>query len=122
VTRTWRRRLGVTTAVAAVLLATAACAPGYRSEAIAGPVDVTDPLVAAGQRAFARHCHACHPGARAGLGPSIVPIPALIRLQVRHGFGAMPAFPEDRLSDSDLEALVAYLMARHAHGRAALGS
>lgn len=50
----------------------------------------------------------------AGLGPAInnKPLPGwLIRFQVRHGFGAMPAFSEKEISDGELNDVVAYLKA-----------
>jgi mono/diheme cytochrome c family protein len=92
-----------------IALVAVACAPAYRGEAISGPLDVQDPLVARGQEVFDRHCHQCHPGAAAGLGPSVTPIPTLVRLQVRLGLGAMPAFDRAVLPDEDLDALIAYV-------------
>lgn len=50
----------------------------------------------------------------AGLGPAIndKPLPGwLIKTQVRQGLGAMPSFDESELSETDLDALVAYLAA-----------
>ncbi len=46
----------------------------------------------------------------------ILPLPEfLIKLQVRRGFGAMPAFSEETIDDSELESLAAYLSRlRHA--------
>jgi mono/diheme cytochrome c family protein len=38
----------------------------------------------------------------------------MIRLQVRAGFGAMPAFPTSRISDRELDDMVAYVMALRA--------
>jgi mono/diheme cytochrome c family protein len=35
----------------------------------------------------------------------------LIRFQVRHGLGAMPAFSEKEIGDRELDDLVAYLKA-----------
>jgi mono/diheme cytochrome c family protein len=58
------------------------------------------------------HCHACHPGGEAGLGPALndKPLPGLlVRLQVRTGMGAMPAFSPRELSDGELRDLIAYL-------------
>jgi mono/diheme cytochrome c family protein len=67
-----------------------------------------------GERLFMRHCHACHPGGEAGLAPGIAdkPLPrALMRLQVRAGVGAMPAFSEEELPAGDLDALLDYVAA-----------
>jgi mono/diheme cytochrome c family protein len=115
------KRAGATAVVLALVLIVTACAPGYRGEPLSGPLDVAGPLLAEGQRSFARHCHQCHPGARAGLGPIITPSPAIIRLQVRFGLGAMPAFSHERLPDAELDALIAYLMELSAHGLAVRG-
>jgi mono/diheme cytochrome c family protein len=75
--------------------------------------------IALGQQVFAVHCYQCHPGGSGGLGPAIndKPLPeGLIKLQVRKGLGAMPAFDEGKISDSELDALVAYLKALRAEG------
>jgi mono/diheme cytochrome c family protein len=65
------------------------------------------------------HCQPCHPGGEAGLGPAIndKPLPGfLIRLQVRSGVGAMPAFSAEEISVDELAALTAYLKALRRHG------
>jgi mono/diheme cytochrome c family protein len=106
---------------AALLLFTAlvtACGSPRRSEPIAGPLHLTEEA-AAGERVFMRHCHQCHPGGEAGLGPALndKPLPDfMIRFQVRQGFGAMPAFSKTDLADEDLDALLHYLTALKAHG------
>jgi mono/diheme cytochrome c family protein len=115
------KRAAASVVILTLLLSASACAPGYRGEPLSGPLDVSGPLLAEGQRSFARHCHQCHPGAQAGLGPSITPSPAIIRLQVRFGLGAMPAFSHDRLPDAELDALIAYLVELSAHGLAVRG-
>lgn len=102
----------------ALTIVLAACGPAYRGEPIRGPLRAQDPVVLHGERLFSRHCQACHPGGTAGLGPSINdrPLPGgLIALQVRVGFGAMPAFGRDRIDDEELDAIVAYLLALRAH-------
>ena len=106
---------GLAGAVAGVLLAhlLVGCGPAYRGEPIYGPLRTDDPEVLHGERVFDRACHQCHPGGAAGLGLGIndKPLPGwAIRLQVREGFGAMPAFDRQRLSESDLDAVVAYLL------------
>lgn len=97
----------------------AGCAPAYRGEPIAGPLDVSDPQLARGRQIFAVYCHQCHPGGAGGLGPSLndKPLPGwLIAYQVRHGLGAMPAFSPERISDEELEALIHYLEQLRGHG------
>jgi mono/diheme cytochrome c family protein len=67
-----------------------------------------------GERVFMRFCNGCHPAGLGGLGPGIVnkPLPRwAMRFQVRHGLGAMPAFPEEVIPSEDLDALIAYLRA-----------
>ena len=44
------------------------------------------------------------------------PLPKfLMRYQIRHGLGAMPAFPPERLSDQDVHDIVEYLVALRRH-------
>ena len=95
------------------------CGSARRGEPLVGPVPITSPAVVRGQQVFMADCHQCHPGGEAGLGPAInyKPLPGfLIRLQVRNGLGAMPAFPSQELSPGDLDALIAYLKALRQHG------
>ena len=90
-----------------------------RSEPIAGPMLLASPDIANGQQVFMTHCHQCHPRGEAGLGPALSnkPLPAfVIRTQVRHGYGAMPAFYRDEISEADLDSLIAYLKALRHHG------
>lgn len=92
----------------ALLLALAACGTARRGLP-AAELSGEDRL---GQLAFQEHCHACHPGGEAGLGPALArrPLPGfLVRVQVREGFGSMPAFSRDELSPADLDAIVAWL-------------
>jgi mono/diheme cytochrome c family protein len=90
-----------------------------RSEPIAGPLPITSDEIAHGRDVFMAKCHQCHPGGDAGLGPALnnKPLPkSLIRLQVRQGFGAMPAFSEKDITDEELEHLLVYLKKLRAHG------
>jgi mono/diheme cytochrome c family protein len=103
--------------VVGLMLAIAACASSRRSEPLVGPFVPGSPEVARGEALFMRHCHACHPGGDAGLGPALTnkPLPGfLIKTQVRLGLGAMPAFSEAELPAADLAAVVTYLAARRA--------
>lgn len=93
------------------LLLLAGCS-ARRSEPIAGPFVPDTPVLARGEIAFDQHCSRCHPGGERGLAPAInnKPLPGfMIKTQVRHGAGAMPAFSEKELSREDLDALVKYL-------------
>jgi mono/diheme cytochrome c family protein len=94
-----------------------ACGAGRRGEPLVGRMNLSDPAIAHGQIVYARACDHCHPGGEGGLGPSLndKPLPVwLMRLQVRHGLGVMPEFPEDVLSDTDVDDLLAYIKARRA--------
>lgn len=102
-----------------LLWALSACAPAYRGEPITGPLELSTPTLVLGQRVFDRHCDQCHPGGAAGLGPSLNDkrLPgSLIAYQVRQGVGAMPAFTPERLTDKELDALIAYLESLRRHG------
>lgn len=103
---------------AVLLLATlAACGSARRGEPLVGPMPMAEPRLANGQIAFMANCHQCHPKGEAGLGPAInnKPLPGfLMKLQVREGFGAMPAFSPAEISESELDDIVVYLQAlRH---------
>ena len=75
-----------------------------------GPIASTD--ADRGKELFEAHCDDCHPGGEEDVGPSLIAdahTPAQIRKQIREGSGKMKPFPEKRLSNDDLEALLAYL-------------
>lgn len=89
-----------------------ACGPAQVGEPFGPPVRLASAEAETGQRVFMAHCHQCHPGGAAGLGPAInnKPLPDfLMRLQVRRGLGAMPEFDERLISEAELDALLAYL-------------
>jgi mono/diheme cytochrome c family protein len=70
--------------------------------------------IARGEQVFKKQCDYCHPGGGAGLGPSLNNKPApgfAIRVQIRHGFGAMPAFDSTRIAPADVRAISEYLLA-----------
>jgi mono/diheme cytochrome c family protein len=107
--------------LAAALLAAAACGTARRGEPLAGRLHAAaeQPALRHGKTVFYDHCHKCHPGGEAGLGPAIndKPLPSfLVRFQVRNGLGAMPSFDDARLPDGDLDALLEYLSALRRHG------
>lgn len=83
---------------------------GGGEAAYAGPIGSTD--VAAGQEVFAMFCDDCHPDGEEDVGPSLIGHPeeiAEIRQQVREGSGKMRPFSAKRLSDEQLEQLLAYM-------------
>jgi len=83
---------------------------GGEDATYAGPIASTD--VAHGKEVFAANCDDCHPDGEEDVGPSLTAdphTPADLRKQVREGSGKMRPFPEKRVSNEDLEALLAYL-------------
>jgi len=62
-----------------------------------------------------RACGNCHePDDREGPNPGKNWAEARMRAQIRQGRGRMRAIPVARLSDADLDALIAYLRSTHA--------
>jgi mono/diheme cytochrome c family protein len=92
------------------------CSASRKSEPVVGKSFVPhNAKVAHGQVVFMANCDKCHPGGEAGLAPAINwnPAPAFVKkFQVRHGLGVMPSFKENKISDADLDDIVAYLKAR----------
>jgi mono/diheme cytochrome c family protein len=75
-----------------------------------GPITSTE--VERGKEVFGVHCGDCHPDGGEDVGPSLVEdphTPPQIRMQIREGSGKMRPFPAERLSDEDVEAILAYL-------------
>ncbi|MBI4216464.1 MAG: cytochrome c [Chloroflexi bacterium] len=70
-------------------------------------------FIAQGQALFTeKGCVICHGlgAGGTGLAPSIKRRPPeVVRRQVRNPVGKMPTFPADRLSDTELDAIIAYL-------------
>jgi mono/diheme cytochrome c family protein len=78
-----------------------------------------DPQLAQGRVVFMHNCNQCHVQGGAGLGPAIVdkPLPGTaIKTQVRVGAGTMPHFGKDKISDEELDAVVAYLKVLRTEG------
>jgi mono/diheme cytochrome c family protein len=99
------------------------CGSPRRGEPIVGPINLSDPSMERGRLLFDRHCYSCHTEGEGGMGPIIndKPFPRfLMRLQVRHGLGVMPAFSENEISDSELDDILKYLLVlRHQKNRSA---
>lgn len=96
------------------LLALGACNT-RRGEPFTKPVTAQQPALHSGEVLYSRYCDACHSHGEGGLGPALnnKPLPAsLIKFQVRHGLGAMPAFSEDQISDAELDELVRFVQAQ----------
>ncbi|HUR27664.1 MAG TPA: cytochrome c, partial [Planctomycetota bacterium] len=87
----------------------AACSSARRSETVAGPLNLSDQETLRGAAVFMGSCNKCHPLGEAGLGPALnnKPLPKfMMRLQIRKGLGAMPAFSEKEISDGELDDLL----------------
>ena len=104
--------------VGCVIVSTTSCSSARRGEPLSSRQLPENPGVQRGEKVFYEHCHQCHVGGEAALGPALnnKPLPGfLIRMQVRAGLGAMPSFPASHISDDELSDLVTYLKAlRHA--------
>jgi mono/diheme cytochrome c family protein len=112
-----KRFLIVLLLTGAVALVSQSCGSARRSLPIAGPMNLTAEQEA-GRVAYLRFCHRCHPHGEAGLAPALnnKPIPGwLMRFQIRNGLGAMPAFPEDVISDEEVDQIIAYAVALRRH-------
>ena len=102
------------TAVALSFMLLLGCGSARKVPPVASPVELVSERLAMGHHEFIEYCHQCHPHGESGLAPAIndKPLPSfLIKFQVRQGLGAMPAFPEEVISDEELDAIVAYLKA-----------
>jgi mono/diheme cytochrome c family protein len=98
----------------AALATASACGSARQSEPLTGALRLTAEQQH-GQVLFHKFCHQCHPHGEAGLGPAInnKPAPlAIVRIQVRSGLGAMPAFPDRLIPDHDLDSLLAFVDAQ----------
>ena len=106
-------------AVALSVVFTLACGSARRVPPVASPVELRSEKEVAGQHEFIEYCHQCHPHGEGGLAPAInnKPLPDfLIAFQIRHGLGAMPAFPESVISDEEVDSIIAYLKALRRNG------
>jgi cytochrome c5 len=75
-----------------------------------GPIAATD--VAHGKEVFDNFCGDCHPDGGEEDGPSLIAephTPARLRQQIREGSGKMRPFKEKRLSNADMELILAWL-------------
>jgi mono/diheme cytochrome c family protein len=112
------RLIAITIALIACAVLLSACGSARRDEPTQGPIQIADKQIALGQRTFASYCYQCHPSGDEGLGPAInnKPLPGwLMKFQIRHGLGWMPAFSKQQISDEEADAVVAYLKALRAH-------
>ncbi|EMR03988.1 c-type cytochrome [Cesiribacter andamanensis] len=76
------------------------------------PILAQEKGVLEGKMLYDRYCNSCHPQGTSGLGPAInnKPLPGfMIRFQIRHGVGVMPAFKREVISREESKKIVAYL-------------
>jgi mono/diheme cytochrome c family protein len=108
------RALGV---FAVIVTIAAGCSSARRGEPIVGPLTFNDPAIQRGRIGFERYCYRCHTQGEGGMGPIIndKPLPKfLMRFQVRHGLGVMPAFSPQVINDQELDDILNYIVAlRH---------
>jgi mono/diheme cytochrome c family protein len=96
-----------------VVLASASCRSARRGPPFTGTFDESHGATRRGRELYAAYCDRCHPGGEAGLGPALndKPLPRfLMKFQVRHGLGAMPAFSHEALSSHELDELVDFVV------------
>lgn len=109
----FKSRFFIGTVAVCSLLLLLGCGSARRGEPLAGPSSLSEEA-RLGRMVFSTHCDQCHPGGEAGLGPALnnKPLPGfIIKMQVRHGLGAMPSFSNIRIPKHDLENLVTYMKA-----------
>ncbi len=100
--------------VVVFVVAGSACGTAQRGGPAAPEFRPRTAEVARGERMFRKFCYQCHPNGAGGLGPAIndKPLPAFaIRTQIRNGVGAMPAFDDEWLNDTDVDAITSYVRA-----------
>lgn len=110
-----KREVLLLSILTAALLLAAGCGSARRS-----PPEKLSEEAQLGRLVFFSHCHQCHPGGEAGLGPALnnKPLPGfLIRFQVRRGLGAMPAFSTIQVTEAELDRLVTYTQTLRRGGR-----
>ena len=83
---------------------------GGESASYEGPITSTD--AEGGKAKFDDFCGDCHPDGGEDVGPSLIATPhspAKLRQQIREGGGKMRPFSEKRLSNEDMESILAWL-------------
>lgn len=115
-TRSVLWRIAVMTLGVGVIASTTGCSSPRKSEPITQPVNLSQPQLE-GRLLYDRYCYKCHTEGEGGMAPSLneKPLPQFaMKFQIRHGIGAMPAFPPERLSDEEVDRIVQYIVAlRH---------
>jgi mono/diheme cytochrome c family protein len=108
--RRWLAGLLFALSASIAVVGLAACDTGTASSVPTNPPGTVLPRT--GEAIFARYCTVCHPGGGQGSGPSLITgrFSAMqIKERVRQGYGRMPPFGPDIISDDELNSLVSYL-------------
>lgn len=95
-----------------LIVVTSACS-ARKGVPYSEPLALEEQELKNGQVLFNGHCNSCHPGGSSGLGPAINNklLPKfLMRFQMRHGLGVMPAFKEEALTDEEVKNIAKYLV------------
>ncbi len=103
--------LSALTAVAVMACGGASGGSGKTIADYQGAIASSD--VRTGATVYETFCEGCHPGGGEGDGPKITGIAesaAEVRFQVREGMKDMPGFGPGKISDDELEALLAHLV------------
>jgi cytochrome c2 len=72
-----------------------------------------------GEQLFIRSCNTCHPGGKAGMGPSLesvnqhFPDDAALKKFIRTGKGIMPGQPAATMNEDEVAALILYVRNLH---------
>jgi mono/diheme cytochrome c family protein len=99
--------------VVCAIVLVAGCRSARRGEPFTGVHTPSSEAVIRGQVAFDTHCNGCHPGGEAGLGVALnnKPLPrGLIKLQIRRGLGAMPAFSKQVIGNKARDDIARYVV------------
>ena len=97
-------------AAASPTMATASPTPAGTPAATAPPSPSAAGNVENGRAVYNTNCNACHPDGKQGVGPAITASSDQTIISVaRNGRGAMPAFGPDRISDQQMQDMLAYV-------------
>ncbi|AHM60142.1 hypothetical protein D770_09425 [Flammeovirgaceae bacterium 311] len=97
-----------------IIFFTAAACSSRKGVPYTEPLQTQNQEVLQGKLLYDRYCNTCHPGGSSGLGPALndKPLPGfLVRFQIRHGLGVMPAFSKEIIPPEDSKKIVAYMKA-----------
>lgn len=103
--------------LAGLLVPVPGCQPG-EDGITHRPPTFAEPELTLGRQVFMGYCQGCHPGGGQGVGPSLIRDAVTeehLRLIIRAGPGAMPAFSPAQLDDEEIALLAQFLDALRLH-------